>query len=422
MGFILWFSLGFILGCPGEDEPDPPEVFDEIDWSDDAFEFDVQWSDQATVIGEDQMSVVLEADTEEHVYRFNAAGVNEAGIPLAAGRILVIHGTALRLIEDVEESEGQLILSTDDAALTDAIDQGVIEWDYGVELSSDYVQALTPDGQPVAMQQGDTVEFEEEVDGYTLVFELALQGDHATFDARAEREGVAFVASGTIMRFRSRDRIVIEEGELQEYDNRFEHVRADLELEYEVDEAGQDFVDFTFPAPLLEHRFLVGYLPVQVDLDLQFIINRLLSSGGRSQVGGSFVFDSDLGFLVRQGEVEGDGGLDAVEMESETFGSGGASPIAIEFGFGFPRMGLQLFDYPVVPWTQVTSMVGGTFDVFPPCETADQQLSGSGAIDLSLFGLQEELEDSTFFGVDEVLLRSGGCPDDSSAPFSLTPR
>ncbi len=425
---------------PDEPSEDRPSTGHESE--DDNFRFDVVWSDEATVLDEDQRDMVVRADLDNHIYHFDARAVSAAGIDLSPGRVLVIHGLSLRRIAEVREENDQLVVTTDFAALTDAIDEGVIEWDYQISFDEENIEAFSLADQGVmlladsssaqayetllyrpgtayAVQQNDdgSFSFSFDVDGYKITCKIIPQGERLAVEIIG-RKGVGGAvtaevkAIGAIESFQSSDRIVIAGGELQEYVNNFDHLRGEFDLEAAVIASGRDVLDFNFPMPIMRYVFLVGYMPVTITVDAQFIVNMAVPADGSSRLSAGFSYDSRLGFAFDGVNVKSDGSLAFLDMGSDQHDTAASSPISANFGMGFPRLRVGMFGNTVVPWVQTAFIVGGSYTVLPPCQTADISFLGAGGIDLEFLGFKHSIPAETFFRIEEPLLRAGDCPDD----------
>jgi len=161
----------------------------------------------------------------------------------------------------------------------------------------------------------------------------------------------------------------------------------------------------------MRFQFMVGLMPVRLHIDTQFIVNMVIPADGSSRISGGFSYDSSVGFVYQGIDLETEANLDFLDMDSDTHETGATSPISANFGIGFPRLEMHMFGVPVVPWCQTAFLIGGSYTVTPPCQTADILFLGAAGIDLKFLGSLINEPAITFFQVEEPLLRAGQCPN-----------
>lgn len=385
-------------------------------------EFDVQWDPNTTLVDESQLAILKDADTDNHVYTFDAAGVASSGLDLSPGRILVIHGLALRKISSVQQAGPDLVVETEYATLTEAITEGTIAWDRLIDFSPETISSVTVAGQEVRPRADGVVpQFKFTVGDFTYEIDWELLGDKATFKFTVEKSlagpaGAKFVAEGEISSFRSSDLIAIQGSQLQNFDHKLEGLQGDLTLKLIVAASGRDVVNFKPTYTLMRVLFMVGPLPVELTIKIQFIINALVPVEGSAQISLRFTYDSDLGFEFDGVDVQSTARLGDFTTGDEQTDVGAAAAIGVNFGLGFPRIGLSIAGESIVGWAQPAYLIGGSFTFTPPCKEVKARFLAAAGYSLSFFGLGPKFTDSiTFFDHEEILFRSAECPDASAA-------
>ncbi|MBK7584881.1 MAG: hypothetical protein IPI67_32415 [Myxococcales bacterium] len=86
-------------------------------------------------------AALTSSDPQSHTYRFDAAKLSTAGLTLAPGKVMLLAGTALRKVRSVRQEGGALVVETDYAALTDAIEEGHFGFD--AKLAFDTAHAVS---------------------------------------------------------------------------------------------------------------------------------------------------------------------------------------------------------------------------------------------------------------------------------------
>lgn len=129
------------------DDPGPEIDHEHIpdEWSDftlpatqAATEYDVSYTEETKLIEGEEIEAVVDADLDEHTYVFEEAELEQE---LESGDVLIISGVSLRRITETQLSNGQVIVETELAALSDAIESGTVAW----ESEFGYDEAFDPD-------------------------------------------------------------------------------------------------------------------------------------------------------------------------------------------------------------------------------------------------------------------------------------
>lgn len=405
------------VGCP------PPVV--EV-WEPDQFTYDVELTPDAVVVNEDQLGMLVNADSETHTYTFDAAAAQQAGLVLETGKPLVIFGTDVRRITAVRTEQSNTIVETEFVPLTEVITEGTIAWDYGVEFTPERVASIEVPGKGIIIPKAGTpISFTVESDAYTFQIDATLDTETSTFNFTVTKDVGAgatarFIARGELKRFRSRDTIVIHNGELQEFGHEMSGMQGDVTLELVVAASGSDALNLELPVPIMKIPFVVGFLPVVLTIKAQFVANAVVPIDGSSSIRTNFTYDSDLGLNYNGTTMEAGGRLGSIVFGKDINQTGASGPISVNFGVGFPRVELSILADTVVPWAQTAFLIGGSYTFFPACQTADAQFLGAAGYDLGLFGFTLLSGSKTLFSETKPLLRAGDCPEKSlEEGFSL---
>jgi len=396
-------------GTPGE-RGEPAEA---VEWSDE-FTFDVEWSEETTYVDESALSLLIDADTDDHIYTFDAAGVAQAGLDLSPGRVMVLHGIALETIVDSYEDGGELIVEGEEAYLTDAVENGTIGWDYGVSFTPDKVPSMIIGGKEVRADGEGVIDYEFSVGDYTYHIVVELQDAFAALEFTISKDlgsglGAKMVLEGNLERFRVKDLMEIEGRELKSFNHNYEKMQGQGSISLVVAGSMEDTMTLVdLPTPLLVVPFMVGPVPVTLTIEAKFLVEVIVPPiDGSSRVTVSFSYDSDLGFNYDGVSVHNTGRLGSHSFNDEVTETGGSTALGVNFGVAFPRVKLSAFWGKIVPWAHIQFVIGGTWDPIAPCQTADYEIRGVGDIDFTLFNLSDVVGNLTFFQQTEKLLRAG---------------
>jgi len=397
-------------GSEGESEGEGEDI-----WKEDSFTYDVELAPEVTTIQDQDLDLLLEVDPDAWECRFDAAGVLARGLDLSAGRILMIEGVGFQRIVSAETVGGELVLQTDYATMTEAIQNGTVAWDYGVEFDTEHIESFEVKGYgEILLKDNTPIEVEMKLGEYTYGIKATLDTITSTFEFSVRKDlpgpaGAELKASGVINRFRSRDQIDIAEGALLEFDHEMTGMCGEATLELIVAATGNDLINLEFPVTLMRVPFMVGIIPVVLNIRIQFVINASVPLDGSARVTSKFTYDSDLGFSYEGTGVQAGGRLGPLSFGDDVHETGASGGISANFGIGFPRVELSIAGNSVVPWAQTAFLVGGSYTVYPACQTADAQFIGAVGFDLGLFGLNLFSGSETLFSEKKELLRAGDC-------------
>lgn len=386
------------------------------DWPPDSYAVNIEWADETTLVEEVHLPLLVAADTENHVYTFDQAGVTAAGLDLSPGRLIFIYGMAVRRIETATPQGPNVVLTTEYADLTEAIVNADIAWDMGIEFDpaldievAMLDQVYTPDADgkvTIEFKQGD----------FTYNLEMTLQGDKTVVDFKVTKTvagalSTSLTATGTVERFRVKNNITIRDNALNNFTHDQDKMRGDLTLGLVTQASGSDRVNIELPVALLKIPTVVAGIPVVVTVKVQFVFFAEVPATGSAQVRTRFTYDSDMGLRYDGTKVESSVRVGNLTFDPQTTQTGAAGPISANFGMGYPRVELGIFGETIVPWAQTAFNVGGSYTMFPPCQTADALILGAAGLNLSFLGVKVNLGNTTFFRQERKLLRAGDCPN-----------
>lgn len=383
------------------------------EWGPDRIVFDVEWTPETTVVSESMLGLMKSADTTDDVYVFDAAGVGAAGLDLSEGRILVIYNTAFGKIDSVVQNGPDLEIHTVFAPLTEAISDGTIAWDYGVEFTADKIVGRSPDGRRIR-PRADELTFSFPYGGFTFDIKMGLGGATSAVTITAKK-GIGdnitaqFTAQGTLHRFRSQDLIEIRSRKLEAFEHSLDGIRGDLTLELLVAGSASDSLNFKPDLTLMEIPIPM-MIPTTLAIKIQFVSQLKVPIDGSTNIKTGFSFDSDLGVVFNGVDVSANAQIGPYQFADESKTIGASSPVAANFGIGFPRFELGIGKVLIVPWAQTAFLIGGSFTPFhPTCLIVEGQFIGAGGVDFAVLG---ELlnRDFTFWNEKETFFRSNTCP------------
>ena len=433
--------------------------------------WDVEYADDTVVLAGDALDALVEADDDAGTYAFESVDVD-----LAEGQVLVLAGRALRRVTSVATDGDTTTVQTEPATLADAIHEGTVAWDVPLEFSFEQfataveapdaqalgaageVRAATagqvrlarigmrmPDGRVLPVQSGeeigeaihDSIEVDREngsvawtyeADGNTFQFRLTSKGDAVDILVVVSRGGaadatMAFRGEGTIASMRSVASTSYVDGELASSDIDVQELGGSLDLSLAVAGAGTAPVQLEVPVPMLTYTWLVGPVPVTVDLTAQIIGNVRAEANASAQATASFEYRGDVGITYEGTEVTTSGATDVDQMDPEPADSAAAMGLNVDaqFGVAFPKVSLSLFGQGIVPHLHWGAVIGSSLEWGGPaagfpassvCKQAYVRMEVTGGYDITVLG--RELASETFDPLyeDERRTQGDSCPEE----------
>lgn len=361
-------------------------------------------------------NVILAWNPDEHAYLLDPEALDGLGLTLEVGDPLILDGIEAGRISVLDVDASGMYIETEQVPLNEFFTDGEISWDHGVEFTADTVKSIEIPGVgefPVKADTPINITFEQGPIKYELA--VVLKKTSADFDFTVTKgigAGVKarFTAKGQIERFRNKNQIIYESGQLTNYGHELKGMRGTTNLKLVMAGSGSDAIDFKIPVPIMKIPFAVGYIPATLNVGAQFVVNAVVPIEGSAQVGTTFTYNSDLGFNFNGTEVLAGGRAGTTTFGDPIHQTGAASAISANFGVGFPRVSLSIAGGTLVPWAQVAFLVGGAYTPgINPCQSADALFQGSAGYNLGVLGFALASGSKKLFEHKKELLRAGIC-------------
>ena len=390
----------------------------------DEFVFDVDWTANTVYFDENSLSDLVKVDTANYRYYFKDSNTDAAG--LSTGNIIVIHGLALRKVVSVSHTGSQYVVTTEYATMNEAIENGKVEWDYGVNFKNASTARLSVGGKSYSFRKAGTnaLEIKLSLNGYDYLIKMELKDNSAHVTQTIEKKvngnvNAKFICEGDIKTFRVANKMKFENAELTSYSNDNKNLEGELTVSLVVAGSGNDNVNFEFPTTILTFLFNVGPIPVKVNVKVLFVINSVVPGAGSSEISAKFKYNSSTGISYSTSAgVKSTGSKGSYSMEKKKAQTGAPGAISVNFGLGFPRIEVETFGEVLVPWAQTAFLIGGDYTFNPACQKAQAAYIGAIGYKLKFLGQSNE-GSKTLWNETKVLLKSGGCKGGMSFEQSL---
>lgn len=383
--------------------------------------FDVTFSDDTVVVS----PAAVRQGTGDHTYTLDAGAAGG----LDRGSVLLIPGVALRRVTAVDRSGDEVRVSTEFAALTDAIVDGEIGWDVGLGPLADF--QTDPDTTPrvavdasaartapaglepveVGVTLGDgtmrqvawtrtgdedfPLQWRYSQDGLDYVFALGPGAEHVTVYIQVTRDvggrtSMAYTAEGRIELPRTSGSVSIRGGQLRGAEIDQQGLSGTIDLTAVV-AGGGGKIPFEFELPGIWFKYIVpvGPIPVTIGITAKLVGDVEVPAEASASASSSFSFGGDLGFRYEGTTVEPrvnmpDLGIVPEPADSAaTFGN----YVNAEFGVAFPEVSISLFDQGVIPRVFPAMYVGSRLQWGPLCKTGYMRIEVRGGFDFRILGV-----------------------------------
>lgn len=379
----------------------------------DSIRYEVEWQPNARVLDEQDMSRVQSVDSTSKTFRFTTGDPTIDAIK--QGDIVIFGNYALRKVRSVSVSGGIKQVLTDTCAITDAIKNCDISWDYGIRFDPALVRRHPRFGKSSGVTAADTFGVQLERGEYEYAIGIKLLTDRMNINLRALKKIgggklAEMRADGVIYKYRALGKVMIRDGKLMEYDARNEYAAGDLTLSINAAGSGSDIgIEVEIPMLIIP----IPQMPVFVfEVKTLIVMNASVPGDGSSLIKARFKYDVDGGFhYVNGGTVQSIAQLRGEEVTKQNEPrTGASSPIAISWGLALPKLELKFLDTPI-GWIQSAYLIGGDYTpFFPPCQQAKAQFIGAAGYGIGAFGFTLISGSRTLWQKETVFLKTGQCP------------
>ena len=182
-------------------------------------------------------------------------------------------------------------------------------------------------------------------------------------------------------------------------------------------------VELEVPVPMLTYTWLVGPVPVTLDLSADIIGNVSATAQASATAKASFSYSGDAGFSFEGAGVSASGATDIGEMDPDPADS--AAPMGIDvdaqFGVAFPSVSLSILGQGVVPHLHAGVVIGSRLEWGDPaagfaassiCKSGYARMEVVGGVDLVVLGHTLAEKEHVIFE-DERRGQGDGCPEDA---------
>ena len=416
---LLFLTL--IYSC-GDDSTSPNNNDDPIEPT-----YEVEYNDQAIFINDDDGGAVIDLDTVNQIYTFD--GTRFESTP-EIGEVIIVEGKYMRKVTSVSSQGGNLVVETEDAALTDVITDGTIAWDVTPEWSS--VSSLKMDGETILdledriTEKIETVISRDGIDHKIIIEPQMVDGkiNSCTFEFVMAKKiagdaTAAFTAKGTVKLPNQQTRISISGGELESFKANNKGIEGNLELSLSAagSKSGSHSVELPGIALSIPILFIPTPsgpiplpIPVSIDVGIQFVTQITMPDVKSSATATSKLsYNADAGFQYEGTSVSSEGSLGNNKITDGSFDSGAniGIPVDVQFGVAFPRVGLNIAGQELA-YVHTGFTTGSKLQWGPVCKSGYTKMVVEGGYELKVLG-KTLAEKKKVFAQNERRVPTDGC-------------
>lgn len=389
--------------------------------------YDVEYTDEAVFINDDDGGAILNLDTANQIYTLDGSRFESEP---EVGKVIIIEGKYMRKVTSVSSQGGNVVVETEDAALTDVIQDGTMAWDVNPEWSS--VSSLKMDGETILDLEGNLTEKIETVisrggiDHKIVIEPKMVDGkiNSCTFEfvmakKIAGNATAAFTAKGTVTLPNQKSRISISGGELESFKLDNKGIKGDFEVSLSA--AGTKEGAHSLKLPGLALSIPIRFIPtpsgpiplpipVSIDIGIQFVTQITMPDAKSSAIASSKLsYNADAGFQYEGTTVKSEGSLGENKITDGEFDpvANIGIPVDVQFGVAFPRVGLNIAGQELA-YVHTGFTTGAKIQWGPVCKSGYTKMVVEGGYALKVLG-QTIAEDKKIFAENERRVTSDGC-------------
>ncbi len=367
--------------------------------------YNVEYNDNTLILKDENDDLILNLDTATNTYTFDGSQFSKDPI---AGEVILVEGKLLRKVKSVSRNGGNLVVETEDAALTDAIQNGEIAWDVTPEWNN--ATSLKFDGVTVMTLPTEFTEKIEHVISYggidhkieiePKLVDGKVSSCDFTFTMAKKIAGdatAAFTAKGSVTLPSQSTLIKIKEGKLDKFKSFNKGITADLELSLSA--AGSKSGQHSFELPGIALSIPIRFIPtpsgpiplpipVSIDIGIQFVTQMTIpdvASSATASAKCSITADGDFEYTGTSIKTEGKFGKDEIKDGKFDAAANIGIPIDVQFGVAFPRVGLNIAGQELA-YIHTGFTTGSSLSWGPVCKSGYVKMVVEGGYELKVLG------------------------------------
>ncbi len=356
-----------------------------------------------TVFIDDQTteSAMTDADNENQTYTFNQQALADAGIDLEVGEMILISKVALGRITSVSESNGEVVVETEFAALTEAFENADIEWDKSFEFTADVLENSVIEFQgkhfKPSMVSATKSEWEISSGPYKGKASIEANGTSAAITVGLKKEegntSVGFSAKTTIKQIANYTNIEIRDHETKSFEFIHPNMGGEVELKLAAAGGGLDQDIGIGPLAMLKIPFTIGPIPVVLVVNVRTVASINVQGNASAVAETKFSYSGRSGLKYDGTNVSTDFD-NAIANPNHLGGSGDLAAfigvnVNAQWGFTAPELELQMFGNTLVPYLRPEFYLRANLTWGPVCQKVSAEYKVAAGLSFRFLGVFE---------------------------------
>ncbi len=383
----------------------------------------LEYTEKAILIEANNADVIVKIDESNQTYTLKKSAFENQP---KTGEVIVVAGEIMRKVKSVSSSNDNYVVVTEDAALTEVIENGSFSWDMTPEWED--ASSLRIGGVEVLSAQNNFaagIEHTVSQGGvdHTIRIEPQMHNGSitaCTFRFQMKKGGsTAFEAVGTATLPKQQTQIVIENGKLKKFNTNNKGLTADFKIQMATAGGNSGEHSLKLPAMVISIPIRViptptgpipNPIPMSINVGIQFVSQMTIPDKGSSATAKSTVsFDADAGFQYHGTEVVAEGKLSKGDITEGVFDAAAnfGMPVDLQFGLAFPRVSLNIAGQEVA-YVHVGYTTGSQLSWGPLCKQGYSKILISGGYELKVLG-QSIISGTKDFVEKKKEAKSDGC-------------
>ncbi len=401
--------------------------------------YDVKYTAQTLVLDESATRALRSADPKAHRYTFDAAALGGTLAKIKPRTVLLIPGQALRRVTRAERAGTELVVDTEYAALTDAIESGRIGWNAHLSFDRAHAVALideaghehplpsaaeraslaTPGTRMLADSAGlvdpGVIAWSFKQGPMTYEFQVEPQGEQVSIKIKAIKQqgpkaNLAYTAVGTFKNVYAKADGTFADSQVKSLTYDQPELVGDVTLSIAAAGAGLGKIDFPFPGVMFKFVVMVGPVPITIGVGAKLIGSIVVPAQASATAKSRFRYQSSSGFEYQGSDVEVKGNIGNLEFSPDPFDSAAmiSVPVDAQWGVAFPRISVSVFDSLFVPYLHTGVVVGSSLKWGPVCKWGYVKYTSEVGYDFKVFGVTLK-KDKVKIAEKQKRAPEGGC-------------
>lgn len=362
----------------------------------------IEYTENTVVIDKSPGEVIVSLDEENGIYTMKKTAFDHQP---QAGEVILIPGEVLRKVKASHPMGNNYEIETEDAVLTDVIENGTIAF----EITPEWVDAssLRIEGREMlakgARLSVSPIEFNMSVSGVDHKILIEPESENGKINACTFRfqmskgNSTSFEAVGKAKLPTQETMIYIENGKLKEFKSKNKGLDADFKVHMAT--AGGNSGEHSLSLPKMALSIPIQYIPtpvglvpnpipMSIDIGVQFVSQMTIPDELSSAEAESSVnYSADGGFEYKDANVVSIGDLTRNEIKDGRFDAAAnfGMPVDLQFGVAFPRISFNIISQEVA-FVHVGYTTGAKLEWGPLCKSGYSKVVVEGGYELKVLG------------------------------------